>query len=455
MNPINNLASQPKGREYGVPLSPEVVGKMMKYVLQRRSGSILYDPAKSAAQQHPTCWCNRGVVSPSDKIRVRYQESSKSARLHGTTTCKNVWTCPVCSVKICAARQEDLFAGMKSWIGQGGYVYLITLTFPHERGMPLKPMVDKFIKARTNLKNSGTYKRILAKGIRKGSVSSLEVTFGDEHGWHPHNHDLLFATPDAFGVEKGEGEDLTGDERRVGKTKMTRGEDGKLSSRLIDDLKAAWYMALLKVGLCEREDMNKVLEHGLDVRGGQYAAEYVAKFGKEQKWGLSRETSMHACKTGMKKDGAYQGAHPFQLLAWAEGGDGDAVEQFREYAEAFRSKRMLSWSPGLKKALLGVEDDSDEEAADRDMPEEIEVGSISSDELSILHKRRLLGNFLGYVGEYGADQGEINEYIAWARTLTPNARGEVKVKMWTRSRSDSELTRGDGFMYVDRELEHV
>ena len=58
--------------------------------------------------------------------------------------------------------------------------------------------------------------------------------------------------------------------------------------------------------------MNDVLEHGLDIRGGQYAAEYIAKFGKEQKWGLSREVTMHAAKTGSDN----KGAHPFQLLAW-------------------------------------------------------------------------------------------------------------------------------------------
>lgn len=444
MSENNNLGFGPDSKSPGVLLSPAVQAAVQKYMLQRRAGTILHDHGKTAAEQHPTCWCNRGVAKASDWISIRRRASTKSARLHGTTTCKNVWTCAVCSRKICAARQPDLFAGMKSWIDQGGYVYLITLTTPHERSMPLKPMVTKLIKARTHFKNSGTYKRILARGVRKGTVSSLEVTFGDEHGWHPHNHDLLFATPDAFGVEKLDDEQLTDDERRAGRVKLTKDDKGKLSSRLIDELKAAWYMSLLKAGLCEKSDMNKVLEHGLDVRGGQYASEYVGKFGKEQKWGLSREISMHACKTGAKVDGDYHGAHPFQLLAWAEGGDAAAIEQFREYADAFKSKRMLSWSPGLKKALLGVEDKTDEEVADSDLPDEVEVGTITSEELSILHKRRLLGNFIGYVGEYCIDpetsSDDIKAYIEWAKTLAPNARGEVKVKMW-----------GKGFKHVDQE----
>lgn len=464
MNPNNSLGESQNGKSTTVWLPPATETAIAKYTYQRRAGSILYNPGLSAAQQHPTCWCNRGVANAADSISVRRTESKKAARVHGTTTCKNVWTCPVCSAKICASRQQDLFKGMKAWVDQGGYVYLITLTFPHERAMPLKPMTAKFIKARTHFKNSGTYKRILAKGVRKGSVSSLEVTYGDEHGWHPHNHDMLFATPDAFGVEKKDDEELTADERRAGKVKMTKCEEdgpnkGKLHSRLIDELKAAWYNALLKAGLCEKGDMTKVLKHGLDVRGGQFAAEYILKFGKEQKWGLSREATMHACKTGSKKDGEYHGAHPFQLLAWAEGGDGAAVEQFREYADAFKGKRMLSWSPGLKKDLLGVEDESDEEAAERELPEEVEVGRITSEELSILHKRRLFGNFLGYIGAYCSDienaQEDIADYMAWARTVPVSARGEVKVKMWTRANADNGLARSDGFMYVDREEEEV
>lgn len=454
-------------RGHGVRLSPEAMRRALKYTLQRRAGSILFDPGLPASLQHPTCWCNRGVANAADRIEVLAQPKTKSGRLYGTTTCKNVWACPVCSGRICTTRQRDLAAGMKAHVKAGGYVYMMTLTFPHEKGaILLKPMTDAFLKARTRFKNSRAYKGILAKGIRKGSVSSLEVTFGDEHGWHPHNHDLLFATPDCFGVEKNEGEQLTEDERRVGKVRMIKCESGpnkgRLSSRLIDELKAAWFKALLKAGLCHPSDRTKVFDHGLDVRGGQFAAEYIAKFGRDEKWGMSNEATMHAVKTGVKVDGDYFGVHPFQLLTLAEGGDGRAVELFREYVEAFKSKRMLSWSPGLKKELLGVEDDSDADACDRDQPEEITVGSITSEELSILHKRRLLGNFLGFIGEYCTDletaQEDINAYIAWARTVPVNARGEVKVRMWTRSKGSGPITdsggRNDGFMYVDKDEVH-
>lgn len=401
----------------------EKAGRFVKYGLTRRAGTILYNPALAASEQHRTVWCHRGMANPTGAATVYRSTSGDSARLHGVTTCKSVWACPTCSAKICAVRQAELAEGMKTWIGEGGYVFLMTLTFPHDREDVLADLLPRFGKAKSHFKNSKTYKRILAKGVRKGSVTSLEVTRGERSGWHPHQHDLVFCTPDAFGDVK-------------------EGEGGRLTSRLIDELKEAWYMSLRKHGLAEREEMSDVLAHGLDVRGGQFAAEYIAKFGKDQKWGLSREVTMHAAKVGSDQ----KGAHPFQLLAWAEDGDTDAVAQFREYVEAFEGKRMLSWSRGLKKELTGRDELTDEEAADQGLPEESVAGRIDAEALSVLQSRRLLPNFLAFVAEYCTDpataQADIDAYLVYARTVPKIARGEVKVKLHAR-----------GFMHIDRERE--
>jgi hypothetical protein len=409
----------------GLHVSETAAARASKYALLRTAQSLMHDHGKEARDQHRTCWCHRGVAQAADAVSVYRQTSGESARLHGVTTCKSVWACPVCSAKICAVRQAELGAAVVNWNKQDGYTWLMTLTFPHERGVPLADLMTRYTKAKAHFKNSKTYKRILDKEVRKGSVSSLEVTHG-ENGWHPHQHDLVFATPDAFG----ETAELDG---------------GRMSSGAIDELKGTWYTALKKAGLCDQSQMNDVLAHGLDVRGGKYAAEYIAKFGKEQKWGLSREVSMHASKTGVKKDRDYNGAHPFQLLAWATGGDGESAALFREYVEAFEGKRMLTWSRGLKKELTGKDDISDEEAADIDMPEEAVVGRIDSEALAVLQSRRLLGNFLAYVATWCTDadsaQDEIDTYLAWARTRPRTSRGEVKVKMWSR-----------GFMHVDQEI---
>jgi hypothetical protein len=414
-----------KAVSQGLDVSDIAASRTGKYSLLRTAQSLLHDHGKAAHEQHRTCWCHRGVAHAVDSVAVFRQTSGESARLHGVTTCKSVWACPVCSAKICAVRQVELGEAVVNWTKEGGYTWLMTLTFPHERGMPLSDLLVRFTKAKAHFKNSKTYKRILGKEVRRGTASSLEVTHG-VHGWHPHQHDLVFATPEAFG-------ECTVED-----------ESNKHSSRVIDELKGAWFTALRKAGLCDQTQMGDVLAHGLDVRGGAKAAEYIAKFGKEQKWGLSREVSMHASKTGGKKDGDYNGAHPFQLLAWATGGDGESAALFREYVEAFEGKRMLTWSRGLKKELTGREEISDEEAAEFELPEEQQVGRIDSEALAVLQSRRLLGNFIAYVATWCTDietaQEEIDAYLAWAKTIPRNARGEVKVKMWSR-----------GFMHVDQE----
>lgn len=395
--------------------------RFKKYDLARTAGKLLYAHGKEMKDQHRTCWCHRGVANPSDSVSIYRNTSGESSRMHGVTTCKSVWACPVCSAKICAVRQAELSGAMTNAISQGYHVFLMTLTFPHEYHQALAETLPKFTKAKAYFKNSKTYKRILGKGTRKGSVTSLEVTIG-QHGWHPHQHDLVFATPEAFG-------------------NVVDRDNGSLSSREIDELKHAWYVALLKSGLCEPHQMSDVLTHGLDVRGGQYAAEYIAKFGKDQKWGMSREVTMHASKVGTDN----KGAHPFQLLAWAANGDEVAGAQFREYVDAFEGKRMLSWSRGLKKELTGTDETSDEEAAEAQMPEEIRVGHIDSEGLAILQSRHLLAAFLQHVATHCDDaetaQSKIDLYINWAKSQERLAKGTVKTKMWSR-----------GFMFSDREL---
>lgn len=421
-------------------VSGDIVGKFRKVDMTRQAGTILYDPTKTAAEQHRVCWCHRGIANPSDIAHLYRRDSEKSARLHGVTTCTSVWACPTCSNKICAVRQAELADGMKNWVNQGSYstwtpgaksgrvvcsnhVFLMTLTFPHERDQPLAEMLQAFTKAKALFKNSKTYKRVLAKGIRRGSVSSLEVTLG-ENGWHPHQHDLVFANSDAFG-------------------QVTEGERGKLISALIDELKSAWYTALHKAGLCEQNQLSDVLAHGLDIRGGQYAAEYIAKFGQDQRWGMSREITMHAAKVGTDN----KGAHPFQLLAWAMTGDTLAGAQFREYAMAFEGKRMLTWSRGLKKELTGVDEITDDEANERELPDETRVGKITGADLAVLQSRWLLGEFLAYVAEFCADpetaQSEIDAYIAAARELNRIGRGTIKRKIHCK-----------GFVHVDAESEY-
>ena len=119
-------------------------------------------------------------------------------------------------------------------------------------------------------------------------------------------------------------------------------------SMLRKKLHEAWSRACVDAGL-ERPS----LANGVDVRAGDFAADYVSK------WGMDCEIAKAHVKKGKKGESR----SPFQMLADYKQGDMQAGALFREYAEAFKGKRQLVWSKGLK-ALFGIEQKSDKEVLD-------------------------------------------------------------------------------------------
>jgi hypothetical protein len=388
----------------------------------RIAQGALYVKGLDVKQQHATCWCHRGLNS-GDAAGVWRTEDGSNARLSGVVTCGNVWACPVCAAKICEERRKDLSSAMAAAVSMGKTAYLLTLTFPHESDMPLSELVPKFGTARQKWANSRTYRRIMGeKGNggevgRLGSITSLEVTIGKANGWHPHVHVLIIADRLGFG----EGEPVNG--------------QGDLLSKSIADLKGAWVTALGKSGLCTAGQITDTYAYGLNVRGGERAAEYIAKFGRDERWGASSEVTKGHAKIGTA--GQINGDDhftPFQLLDFIQAGDVWARHRWTEYVEAFHGKRMLSWTPGLRKALvLGDERDEAEIAADdTPAPEERMVATITADGLSVLTSRALLGDFHRHVAEacWNPDtaQAEVDAYVAWAEALPKAGRGLITVR---------------------------
>lgn len=341
-----------------------------------------------------------------------------SARITGLTTCGLPWSCPVCGAKVAEVRRRELSESLAAWVNaeQGG-AYLLTLTFPHARADELGTLVDLFLKARQRWKNSRTYKRHLGPDSgAAGAVTALEVTWG-ANGWHPHVHMLVFHQRGALG----EGEPA---------------ENGDLSSRAIDELKNAWVKALIKDGLCDQSQASDTWHHGLNVRGGEKAAEYIAKYGHDEKWGASSELTRAARKVGAAGEVAGEiHVTPFQLLAWAGQGDGLSAELFRTYVAAFKGKRLLTWSPGLRKRLnLSAEEAPDDQVAAQDdpLPEEKNIASIDAEGLAVLVSRGLFGEFHLYVAESCSDPGtaqaDVDDYIAWAKAQPKIGRGSIMTK---------------------------
>jgi hypothetical protein len=119
----------------------------------------------------------------------------------------------------------------------------------------------------------------------------------------------------------------------------------------VEKLTEAWLSALRKHGLDGVEGV------ALDLQGGGAAASYLAK------WGLDKELAR-----GDTKHGGGSGFAPFELLR-ASSLSGLSVDEqdyyaglFLEYYRAFKGRRQLTWSRGLK-AVFGIGEVADEEIA--------------------------------------------------------------------------------------------
>lgn len=263
-----------------------------------------------------TSKCCRWRV-PGQTIQVLHSAEHGKAFYSGLQVCASVWLCPVCAPKISERRREELKRAMDKAESLGLSVMLMTLTVPHGLGDDLDDMLDSMMKAYadTSTTRAGRLARKTV-GLR-GTVRVLEVTHG-RSGWHPHFHVLLFldagATPDQVKSELG----------------------------------PIWQHACEKRGLPRPSDA-----HGVDVRSGHDAAAYVSK------WGLEHEMT----KGHLKASKSAKGATPWGLLSeYLETRTKRAAALWLAYAAAFKGRRQLCWSKGLRQ-LLEVEEMDDAEIA--------------------------------------------------------------------------------------------
>jgi hypothetical protein len=289
----------------------------------------LRDVAGSIMNDQRVCKC--GKVPTASKVKVNRHKDSSKAHYSGLQTCGSVWVCPVCASKTSEKRRLELSNGTDQWVKMGGEILLVTFTFPHSKGDSLKELLTKQALAFKYFKGRSAYtKHIRSEYEIKGTIKSLETTHSDANGWHPHVHELWFVKR-GFSIVK-----------------------------LRKQVYAAWARACEDAGLGRPSIAN-----GVDIKSGDFAANYVAK------WGLDYEIA----KAHIKKGKSKISKTPFQLLDEYDQGDSRAGALFREYAEAFKGKRQLFWSRGLKD-FFGIKQKSDQDLLDEQVEEVVEVLTI-------------------------------------------------------------------------------
>lgn len=266
-------------------------------------------------------------VARQDQVQLMQEKASGKAHFTGLKTCGSVWWCPCCSPRIAAKRKlelDTLFSGARA---EGLAVVMLTLTARHDRKTDLVPFLDGMKAAKKRLRERREWRALPIVG----SVTATEVTHGAS-GWHPHHHEIIL-------LKASESEAL----------------------EMVEGLRAVWLRCLEAYGMSGNK-------HAFQVQGASAAGAYVAKFG------AAEEIALHGKKQG--RDGSRT---PWQLLEDAEEKDefGRLVDPqaailWGQYAMAFKGRRQLVWSRGLKKRF-GIDEVSDEAAASDEAVNDMQV----------------------------------------------------------------------------------
>lgn len=288
--------------------------------LKNKAAKLLRDDAKLAKLGKRLSHC--GYVAHAEVVGLLVRPGAEGgaarAGFSGLKSCHSVWCCPVCSARISAKRREELNALLAGARSAGLSVAMVTLTARHDRKTDLVPFLDGLKSAWDRLRQRRDWRALPVAG----TVTALEVTHGG-NGWHGHMHVLCL-------LDAPESEALAA----------------------LENMRAGWVASLAAFGL----DGNRA---AWQVQAATAAGAYVAK------WGAAEELAI-----GRAKQGREGGRTPWQLLADARDGDGQAAALWCEFARAFQGRRQLVWSRGLK-ARFGVDEVKDEDAPEVERPAEL------------------------------------------------------------------------------------
>lgn len=348
---------------------------------QRSHSFVLQDQSAKLLPKERVCNCLKKRIDKNKNRMVLFNESREKAVWGNLQRCGSIWSCPVCATQITEKRRTEMGQLIKFWGDQpDADIKLMTLTFSHGQSEPLKVLLSKLKHAIAMFFGSRKFKELSEVCKIKYKVRSLEVTYGS-NGWHPHFHILL----------------------------MTN-DVGNLAFSYRDELAKLWMHCCVSKGL-----KSPSMKHGLDIRDGSYAQEYVAK------WGLDYEMTKGNVKKGRKES-----LSPFDLLELSiddqEVHGKSPSKLWQEFAIAMKGQRQLVWSRGLKK-LVGIDEKDDQEVVDETDKESIILRDVDQTTFDLLTKYKKRHEFLKWQeadfknGCYGSGQTEENLIILFEQFI--------------------------------------
>lgn len=295
--------------------------------LRYKTQSIIQKIMSHASGTNRVCNCLKKRIDSNLSVGITYSESYKTASFSNLQLCDSKWVCPVCSEIAANAKKEELKEDLILLEKRGFYAHMLTLTVPHSRDDSLEDTLSKLSKAKSKLFKDGLALQ------NEGHITSLEVKYSSENGWHPHLHLIVITNkkysdyeikgtlgvnPKSFGV--------LGYEKMIG---------------------IQWQKYCKSVGLREPS-----LRHGVDLKCGyddknHKTTELIDYILKDD---LASEMTKSHTKIGKYNADSVT---PFQLALLAEGDEENSpfAVLFREYAKAIKGKNNGKKSPKLVKLL--------------------------------------------------------------------------------------------------------
>jgi hypothetical protein len=299
--------------------------------LARRERRALREATRKISRSSRLAACGRKARGEWVEVKVE----NGTAHFAGLGVCGLVWTCPVCGPKIRQGRAVEIGGALGAALDAGYGIEFATLTLRHHRGQRLDALYSAGEAAWKSVQQSRRYRSLVDRLGLVGIVQAREITYGHDNGWHPHRHMAM-----------------------VFRHALTSGERAELEQVLWE----VWNHQLQRRGLDSLRGPGAVVK---PVTAAEGLGWYLTKVG-------GRSLGVEMARGDLKK-GRKTSRTPEEILRDAVAtGDVADIRLWQEYEEATAGRKMITWSQGLRQALIGqAEEVDDQELADAEVGGEV------------------------------------------------------------------------------------
>lgn len=343
-----------------------------RYKLLSEARRIFVEAGKHASLTYPQNYHQTAKCIYSrfgESVGINKSREHSRTFYTGVVQCGRVFTCPVCAAKVQERRRLEISQAF-DWAynkNKNKKVILVTFTFPHQRTDELKALLEKQKDAYRRLRSGKAWQKKKEHLGFLGFIRSLEITYSDQNGFHPHTHEAWI----------------------VNKNVDVHAFREWLVNR--------WFNNCSKAGLIteEYEKIEKFFEHAVQITDFASNSDYMAKMDDSNHWGADRELAKSSVKQAKGK-----GKHPYEFLNESMNGNKRSAALFLKYADAVRGARQIFWSQNLK-SKVGVHDMTDEEIAKQVEDKADVLGQLDKQEWNIIVK----GNYQSFILDLAETSG--------------------------------------------------